>query len=119
VHAKGVPADYIELRNASSETCDLTGWSLTDELQSEDLHFGTTVLPPEGCWLGYQKGKGSFSFGISSNLETIYLKNPEGEVELLEVRFDDPNRSVTIDIVGNQRATIPSPGESNAKDSED
>jgi hypothetical protein len=52
-------------------------------------------------------------------LETIYLKNPEGEVELLEVRFDDPNRSVTIDIVGNQRATIPSPGESNAKDSED
>lgn len=119
VHAKGVPADYIELRNASSETCDLIGWSLTDELQSEDLRFGTTVLPPEGCWLGYQKGKGSFSFGISSDLETIYLKNPEGEVELLEVRFDDPNRSVTIDIVGNQRATIPSPGESNAKDSED
>ncbi len=119
VHAKGDPADFIELSNASTEPCSLKGWSLTDDLEKAGLVFGSTVLPPEGCWLGYQNGKDSFSFGVSTDFEIIYFKNSAGGVQVLELLISNPKQSVSLDINGNKWITPPSPGRPNPKDSEE
>ena len=116
VHPRGRPADFIELRNGSSNACDLSGFSVTDDLDQEGLVFGSTILPPGGCWLGYQEGKGSFSFGISAEAETIYLKNSLGEVRSWEVKVNDDKHSVSFDFAGNPRFSTPSPGQTDPTD---
>jgi hypothetical protein len=119
VHPKGKPADFIELRNASPNACDLSGFSLTDDLKQEGLVFGITILPSGGCWLGYEEGKGSFSFGISAEAETIYLKNSSGEVRSWEVMAEDVKSSVSFDFAGNSTFSTPSPGRVDPEDSVD
>ena len=119
VHPKGKPSDFIELRSMSSVPCDLRDFSLTDDLNEEGLVFGTTILPPGGCWLGYEGGKESFSFGISAGGETIYLKLSSDEFRFWEVNSEDDKRSVSFDSRGNQKASVPSPGRSESSESED
>jgi len=113
VHAKGDPADYIEVRNAAQEPCDLEGWELTDNLDQPGLVFGPMILPSGGCWLGYESGRGSFSFGISAESEIIYLKIPSGELRSWTLPLAEKKRSVSIDISGNQWFSTPSPGSPN------
>ncbi len=113
VHAKGDPADYIEVRNAAQEPCDLEGWELTDNLDQPGLVFGPMILPSGGCWLGYESGKESFSFGISAESEIIYLKIPSGELRSWTLPLAEKKRSVSIDISGNQWFSTPSPGSPN------
>jgi hypothetical protein len=119
VHAKGDPADYIELRNAAQEPCDLEGWELTDNQDQPGLVFGTMILPSGGCWLGYESGKGSFSFGISAESEIIYLKIPSGEVRSWALPLAEKKRSVSFDMLGNKWFSAPSPGSVNPDDSSD
>lgn len=119
VHPKGKPADFIELCNAGSSPCDLSGFSLTDDSNQEGLVFGKTILPPGGCWLGYEGGKDSFSFGISAKAETIYLKNASGQVRFWEVMIEDDKTSISFDFAGNSRFSAPSPGRVEAKDAMD
>lgn len=119
VHAKGDPADYIEVRNAAQEPCDLEGWELTDNQDQPGLVFGTMILPSGGCWLGYESGKGSFSFGISAESEIIYLKIPSGEVRSWTLPLAEKKRSVSFDMLGNNWFSEPSPGSANPDDSSD
>jgi hypothetical protein len=69
--------------------------------------------------LGYEEGKGSFSFGISAEAETIYLKNSSGEVRSWEVMAEDVKSSVSFDFAGNSTFSTPSPGRVDPEDSVD
>ncbi|MGY8941956.1 MAG: hypothetical protein ACKVJH_07990, partial [Flavobacteriales bacterium] len=110
VHAKGDPADYIELHHPGANTCVLTGWRLTEALEDLGHLFGPVVMPEQARWLGYQKGIGSFKFGISAQGETLFLVHPSGEWTWIQTLPQGDDTSQTIDSEGNIEQLSPSPG---------
>ena len=46
VHAKGDPADYIEVQNASDAPCSLVGWRITDDLNEVCWELPAGCLGP-------------------------------------------------------------------------
>ncbi|MDG2208439.1 MAG: DUF2490 domain-containing protein [Flavobacteriales bacterium] len=110
VHAKGHPADYIELHHPGANTCVLTGWRLTEGLEELGFLFGPVVMPEQARWLGYRKGIGSFKFGISAQGETLFLVHPSGEWTWIQTLPQGDDTSQTIDSEGNIEQLSPSPG---------
>jgi hypothetical protein len=114
VHAKGDPADYIEIVNKGGDTCDLLGWQLTDDLSAEGFTFGAVSLAPGAVWLGYEDGKNSFRFGIAAEGESLFLIQPDGldskESTLLPTL---ENRAQGLDSAGIWRFVNPTPGAPN------
>ena len=47
VNELGAPADWVELYNASGETVDLTGWSLSDSAEDPWVFTASVTLKPE------------------------------------------------------------------------
>lgn len=77
--------DYIELYNATRQTVSLKGWYLSDDAEETDKQPLPDVdIEPKGFLVLYANGEGndekSLNFKISSDGETIFLSNPDGEI---------------------------------------
>ena len=92
IHSKGIPEDWIELKNAGEDECSLAGWKVFDQDTFDDstkaeqmVEFGADgtpapVLEPGAFYIGYKNGAGGnfgFAFGVDPN-EAIYLEAPNG-----------------------------------------
>ncbi len=100
VHAKGQPADWIVITNRSESWCTLKGWRLTDSLEKSGLEFDAIVLPPQGKWKGYEKGQGSFDFGISADGERLFWIHPQGQIQEIQVGPQQGKGAQSIDLLG-------------------
>ena len=86
--------DEIELFNASSESIDIGGWLLTDQVEaqridtydplgdSEKFVFPTGTVIASGAYVVIPKGdaKLAHSFGISKDADIISLVSPNGKL---------------------------------------
>ena len=72
-HTSGNPEDYVEIYNDGGEDCSLEGFKLDDNQEMDDLTFGNVVIPAGGYWLGYEDGDSSFSSGLSSDGDEVWL----------------------------------------------
>jgi len=100
VHAKGQPADWIVITNRSNNWCTLKGWRLTDSLEKTGLEFDAVVLPPQARWKGYEKGEGSFSFGVSADGERLFWIHPEGQMQEIQVGPQASEYPQSFDLLG-------------------
>ena len=111
IHAKGEPADYIEVQNASDAACSLTGWRLTDDLTQVGWELPGGCLPPGAVVLGYENGRGGFPFGLSASGETLFLLDSVGDVKRqIQVLPTVENRAQGPGNSGNWSSVEPSPG---------
>lgn len=75
--ADGETSDWIELLNTSTQTLNLSGWSLTDDPTQPRLWvFPATNLPPAGYLLVFASGKNRGIAG--SSLHTSFRLGAEG-----------------------------------------
>lgn len=91
----GVFQDYIVITNTGAETMDISGWYLSDSLQSTRMWMfpENTVLVPGGSVTVHASGLDRVSSGhlhtsfrLSTEGETIALSNPNGQpVDIAEV----------------------------------
>jgi hypothetical protein len=86
--------DWIELRNVSSETQDISSWTLRDEQDnSAYLIPDNTILAPgemivlckstalfDGVYTGVENRAGDFTFGFDDNGELIRLYDEAGKI---------------------------------------
>ncbi|MDC3153692.1 GEVED domain-containing protein, partial [Bacteroidota bacterium] len=86
---EGSPNDFIEIRNTSGSSCDITGWQVDDSLAMNDWTFSSGVIPAGGFWYAYKDSSysyindangllvdsliGSFTSDLSSQGGNIYL----------------------------------------------
>ncbi len=112
IHAKGIPADYIEVQNNSNAICSLKGWRITDDLTADGWVLPEGCLAPGAVLLGYEKGRGGFLFGLSTSGEVLFLLDPEGNVKRqIQVLPSTENRAQGIGKMGDWSFVEPSPGE--------
>ncbi len=76
-------SDWLELYNASDQEFDLTGYSLSDDIENhgEWLFPDGTVIPANGYLLVWADSKNTglhTNFNLSSNGEQVCLTDPEG-----------------------------------------
>ena len=82
----GAYSDWIELYNASSESVDLTGYSISDD--GATWVFPKGNIPPKGYLIIWASDKDKVTsdgqlhtnFKLSTDGEIIVLKTPDGEV---------------------------------------
>lgn len=77
--------DYIELYNTSKSTISLKGWSLSDDSEKRNRQQLPDIkIAPDEFLVFYANGElndeKSLNFKISTDGETIFLSNPEGEI---------------------------------------
>ena len=111
VHAKGDPADYIEVQNASDAACSLSGWRITDDLDEVGWELPAGCLEPGAVVLGYEKGRGGFPFGLSASGEVLFLLDSAGDVKRqIQVLPTVENQAQGPGNSGNWSFAEPSPG---------
>ena len=78
----GEYSDWIELYNMTDEAIDLTGWTITDDLDEPDFYAlqGVTIDPRgfELLWADGAAGPGHVAFKLSKDGEEIGLYDPDG-----------------------------------------
>lgn len=79
--------DYLELFNRNPEPVDLSGAWLTDSATTNKFRIPDGTLIPAGGFLSLNETQ--LGFSLSSEGETIYLLNPNGDRVLDAVRFGD------------------------------
>ena len=84
-HTSGNPEDYIEIYNNGGEDCSLEGFKLDDNQEMDDLTFGNVVITAGGYWLGYEDGDSSFSSGLSSDGDEVWLSDPLGNTKMVSL----------------------------------
>ena len=57
---EGSPNDFIEIRNTSGSSCDITGWQVDDSLAMNDWTFSSGVIPAGGFWYAYKDSSYSY-----------------------------------------------------------
>ena len=116
---EGLYYDYIEIHNTKEEAVNLTGWRLTDSLDTEEkpgLILDDVILQSGGYYVAFVSNKES-SIGYSlSEGDTIYLLDAEGEtVDILDVPMIEDNKALVY--LDEEERWInnyyPSPGERN------
>lgn len=115
-------SDYIELYNSSAEPVSLSGWHLSDDLDElEESILPDMVVEPGGYVLFYANGGGedvdSLSFRISSEGETVFLSDAEGNlVDSIVVPMLDADTvyARVEDGADEWRRMEPSPGQTNS-----
>ena len=116
-HTSGNPEDYIEIYNNGGEDCSLEGFRLDDNQEMDDLTFGDVVITAGGYWLGYEDGDSSFSSGLSSDGDEVWLSDPLGNTKMVSlsasVEFDGVQLSQSFSSNGDGCYTTPTPGENN------
>ncbi len=87
----GTYCDWIELYNLSSQTVDLTGWSLSDDISKPKKYtFSGVSIAPNSFLVIYNTalptdGALCIDFGLSANGETLLLTTPDDKiVDLIE-----------------------------------
>jgi len=74
--------EWIELYNPSSESIDITGWTIADEKETDSLQAdpnngdGTTIIPPEG-------------YAIVTDLGTTVYENFSADEHAVRLAVDD------------------------------
>ena len=118
-HTSGDPEDYIEIYNNGGEDCSLEGFQLDDNQEMDDLIFGNVVITSGGYWLGYKDSDSSFSSGLSSNGDEVWLSDPLGNTKMVSlnssVELDGVQLSQSFTSDGDGCYTVPTPGENNAE----
>jgi len=81
----GAYPDWIELYNAGSETVDLGGWTITDDLEEPDKHTldDSLSIEPGGFLVLFadddeEEGARHVGFNLSAGGESIGLYRPDG-----------------------------------------
>ena len=119
----GATPDWIEIYNPTSETVDLDGWTVSDDLADPEKHtLGAVEISADGFLLLYaggtpEVGDQHLSFKLSAAGEEIGFFSPSGQVsDELEygVQEADVSTARTTD-GGTEWATTadPTPGQSN------
>ena len=74
--------DWIELYNLSDEAIDLTGWTITDDLDEPDSYeLQGVTIPPRGfelLWADDVAGPGHVTFKLGKDGEELGLYDPDG-----------------------------------------
>jgi len=117
----GEYGDWIELYNLTDQSIDLTGWTITDDLEEPDFFtFAGVSIDPMGfelLWADDAAGPGHVAFKLSKDGEEIGLYDPDGNAHtrlVYEAQATDwsaariPDGSPTWEIVDNA-----TPGHSN------
>ena len=118
----GKVLDYVEIRNLSGGTVDISNYKLSDDKTTIGYTFPQgTVLGPYGytvCWCDPQGGEDYGSFGISRDGETIYLYNSANViVDEIDVPALEENRPYVRGTDGKWSVgTLASPGYENTAD---
>ena len=112
-HGSGDPEDYIEIYNSGTEDCTLLGFTFDDEQPFDDLTFGDVVIVAGGYLVFYEDAENSFSSGIGSGGDKLYLGDAEGNVSMFESLAGDLGATnFTAD--GTRCAAEPTPGALNS-----
>jgi beta-glucanase (GH16 family) len=112
-HGSGDPEDYIEIYNSGSEDCTLLGFTFDDEQPFDDLTFGDVVISADDYLVFYEDAENSFSSGIGSGGDKLYLGDAEGNVSMFESLAGDLGATnFTAD--GTRCAAEPTPGALNS-----
>ena len=120
----GAYPDWIELYNAGSETVDLGGWTITDDLDEPDKHpFPSELsIEPGGFLLLYadddeDEGPRHVGFNLSAEGESIGLYRPDGgaidELDFGAMAQDVAQARVPDGSDSWEVTDSPTPGESN------
>ena len=118
----GKVLDYVEIRNLSDGTVDISNYKLSDDKTTIGYTFPQgTVLGPYGytvCWCNPRGGEDYGSFGISRDGETIYLYNSANViVDEIDVPALEENRPYVRSTDGKWSVgTLASPGYENTAD---
>lgn len=119
----GAFPDWIELHNGWSEDVDLSGWTISDDLDEPDKHELPGILLAPGDYLllfadgDTDQGSEHLSFSLDADGEAIGIYNAEGQpVDRLtyEAQATDVSAARTPDGSTEWILTdAPTPGESN------
>lgn len=97
----GTYCDWIELYNNSSETVDLSGWGLSDDItKPKKFTFGSVSIAPYSFLVVYSTsvpvdGYVCIDFGLSSRGETLLLTTADDRiVDLIEFGTQQKNFSM-------------------------
>ena len=129
VNAIGEPEDYIEIQNIGSD-CSMEGYILDDDMNLNDYFFiENSIIPQGGYWVGYEDSitshiydtdgvllseiDGSFSSGLGSNGDNIFLSYMGLNTISLEFEASIQGLSYNFDYLGNSCLALPSPGLNN------
>ena len=117
-HTSGDPEDYIEIFNSGATSCSLEGFKLDDNQELDDLTFGDIILPAGGYWIGYEDEDSSFTSGLSSNGDEVWLSDPAGNTKMISLNasleFNGVQLSQSFTSLGEGCYTNPTPGQANA-----
>ena len=117
-HTSGNPEDYIEIYNSGDSSCSLEGFKLDDNQELDDLTFGNIIIPAGGYWLGYEDEDSSFSSGLSSSGDEVWLSDPSGNTKMimLDASFElnGVQLSQSFTSSGEGCYTNPTPGQDNS-----
>ena len=117
-------SDYIELRNVSGETVDLTGWYLSDDMENpRKWKFPEVQLGAGECLVVHaskldRKDNPAHlhtNFGLSSEGEDVMLATPEGRIaDLVHVDLLKANKAWSLRSDGSWTdGSNPTPGQPN------
>ncbi len=80
-HSDLYPNDWVELRNTTGSSIDITGWYLSDKNYNlKKYQIPSTLIPAGGYAVFTQDdhfGVSGATFGLSESGETVYLTAPE------------------------------------------
>lgn len=115
-------SDYIELYNSSAEAISLYGWYLSDDKKCLDKVALPDIVIEPGEYLllyanGEDEGNDSLQFKISSNGESVFLSDSEGNLVdsiVIPALNSDTVYARAEDGSGEWKRMKPSPGETNA-----
>ena len=111
----GDPEDYIEIFNSGATSCSLEGFKLDDNQELDDLIFGDIILPAGGYWIGYEDEDSSFTSGLSSNGDEVWLADPVGNTKMISLNasleFNGVQLSQSFTSLGEGCYTNPTPGQ--------
>ena len=116
---KGVPDDFIEVKNGGNQECTLAGFQLDDSEELDDFTFGNIILSPGDYWVGYEDADDSFNSGLNAAGEQIIFADASDNalsITLNEsmMNSDSLELSQSFDANGVGCYTLPTPGEPNA-----
>jgi hypothetical protein len=92
-HTDPPQTDFIELFNTSSQSVNIGGCWLSDDVRTNKFHIATNItLPPRGFAVFYEAQLG---FRLSSDGEDILLMNPDRTRVLDAIRFGGQQNGVS------------------------
>ncbi|MCS5645475.1 MAG: CotH kinase family protein, partial [Candidatus Marinimicrobia bacterium] len=108
-HGSGDPEDYIEIYNSGDTDCSMLGFMIDDEQPFDDFTFADVIIPAGAYWLGEEDAEGSFSSGIGSGGDHLYLGDTLGNVLTVE-SFNGDFGATNFTADGAGCSAEPSPG---------